>query len=66
MIQYERITTEEGLRKTFRDDPSLIWKVKAAHDEDTIVCAFTFRFSVPARYAKAVLRDVLDEAKEEI
>lgn len=65
MIQYERMTTEEALRRAFKDDSRAIGIVIDAKHSDTVRVSLPLSFEVPAKFAKAILADYLNETLKE-
>jgi hypothetical protein len=61
MIEIQRFTHEEALRRTFKDDPSTVGQLLTADDNCTLHATFTYKYDVPVKYAKQILKDYINE-----
>ena len=62
MREFIRYTTEEAIRKAFDADMYSIRNVLRAEDGDEMEFTLTYKFDkVPAKYAKAILKEYLAE-----
>ena len=57
MIQFHKLTMEDAILKTLKDDRRAAGVILDARNGDTITCSITYRYEVPANFAKAVLAD---------
>jgi hypothetical protein len=61
MIETQRYTTEEALRLAFKTDRYTIGNIANADINDVISVSVSFDVKVPAKYAKAILKDYINE-----
>lgn len=61
MREFVKLTTEEAIRETLRQDPTLAGTILKAADNDTVHLHLTQKYEVPAKYARAVLADYVKE-----
>jgi hypothetical protein len=62
MREFIRYTVEEAIRKAFLEDTWAVRSVLKAEDGDELTFNITYTFDkVPAKYAKAILKEYLAE-----
>ena len=61
MIEFVKLTVEEVLKKSFRDDPQNVTNALKAVDSLPMELTHTFTYSVPTKYAKAILKEYINE-----
>jgi hypothetical protein len=61
MISILKLTAEDVLRKSFKDDPNSISRVFNSVDDELIEVIYTTKHKIPAKYAKAILKDYINE-----
>ena len=61
MLEIERITHEEAVRRSLRSSTRTAGLILGAHHGQILNIEVTFTISVPANFAKAVLADYIKE-----
>lgn len=61
MLEFYKHTHEDAVRQSLRDDPGAAGRILCAGPDDTVHCVISFQYTVPAKFAKAVLEDVAKE-----
>lgn len=61
MITYARMTMEEALTKSFKEDRTAIERVLSSENDASITVTIKFEYECPASYAKVILIDYLSE-----
>lgn len=57
MISFVKLTVEEALEKTLRDDPFAASKIMNCLPGDTLTLEHRQSYTVPVAYAKQLLKD---------
>lgn len=61
MITLEKYTVEDALKQSFRDDPASIGRLMHSPDGYEFTAIVTQKFTVPVKYAKAILKNYINE-----
>ena len=61
MLEFYKHTHEEAIRQSIKDSPSTAGAILASDNNDRIKVRIHFDYEVPAKYAKAVLADYINE-----
>lgn len=59
MLEFIKYTAEDALYKALRDDPRTMGTVLNAADNSTINLSVSFSFTLPAKYAKYLLKEYI-------
>ena len=60
MIEFIKYTAEEVFYKSIKDDPNAVAKVLSASNGSSIALTITFNYSLPAKYAKYLLKEYIN------
>lgn len=61
MIAFQKYTVEDILRKGFANGSTSIETVMKADPSSTLNLSITYNYTVPARYAKEILKEYINE-----
>lgn len=61
MLKFYKMTAEEVLIESFKTDPKNIATIMGAADDTKINLTWSVPYSLPAKYAKAILKDYINE-----
>lgn len=61
MVEFYKYTHEEAIRQSIKQDRNAAGAIIASQDNDRIKVRIYFEYEVPAKYAKAVLTDHINE-----
>ncbi len=61
MLTYEKITYEEALLRSIKNNSETVGKILDSEPGDNIIVSFNIYFRVPSTYAKEILKEYINE-----